>query len=253
MEPQLATSHGGSAGGPDPGPGSAFAVLFAPIKTFHGLVTKPRFVIPLLLLLVLGTLTGAVLLSKIDPDDYRSQVRAQMEKQGLAGKELEDQVERMSGFMDKFGPIFAVVGAAFMAVVFVVVAALLFGGLKLAGAADLTFVQSLSLTMHSYMPSAVAMILMIPIGLSRESISAAAANSGNILSSNLGFLASEETSAALRALLSSIDLFSLWALVLMILGGAVMGRVSRGASAAVAIAIWVLGVAIRVGLASLQG
>lgn len=253
MEPLYPTPGDPSAAVADPGPGSLFAVLYAPVKTFLGLAKRPRILLPLLALMVLTAVTGAVVISKIDPDEQRAQMREQFEKQGQAGAQLEESVEKASGFMAKFGFVLAFIGVAFFAVVLVLFSALLMGGLKLAGASEMGFVRALSLTVHSWMPTAVGQLLAIPVVLSRSVISTAEANSGSLLMSNLGFLANENTSNAVRALLGSIDLFGFWTVALTTIGGAVMGRISRGAAFTVAIILWILGVLLRVGLASLRG
>lgn len=254
MESLNSTSFGNEpTAAADPGPGSLFAVLYAPVKTFMGLAARPRILLPLLFLIVLSGISGAVLISKIDPDEQRSQMREQFEKQGMAGAQLEESVQRASGFMAKFGLVFALFGSVIVAVFAVLFGALLLGGLKLSGASELSFRQALSITVHAWMPVGVVSLLSIPVALGRQTISMAEAQSGNILMSNLGFLANEQTSNVMRALLSSVDVFSFWTLALTTIGGAVMGRVSRGAALTVALVLWILGVLLRVGGAMFQG
>lgn len=252
MEPLVDSSFGGEPAVPEAGPSSAFTVLFAPVKTFLGLAKRARIALPLVILLITTVISGSVVVSKIDRDEQRAQMREQFEKQGMAGQQLEQATDRAAGFMAKFGFVFPIVGAVFVGIMLLLFSALLLGGLKLAGAGVFGFKQALCVTVHASMPAAVMQLLTIPVALGREKISIAAANSGNILASNLGFLANENTSHALRALLGSVDLFSLWTVVLTALGGAIVGRVSRGAAGTVAVLLWILGVLIRVGFASLQ-
>jgi Yip1 domain len=254
MESLNSTSFGNEpTAAADPGPGSLFAVLYAPVKTFMGLAARPRILLPLLVLIVLSGISGTVLISKIDPDEQRTQMREQFEKQGMAGAQLEESVDRASGFMAKFGFVLGLFGSVMVAVLALLFAALLLGGLKLAGASELGFRQALSITVHAWMPVGVLSLLTIPVALGRQTVSMAEANSGNILMSNLGFLATEQTSNVMRALLGSADVFSLWTVALTTIGGAVIGRVSRGAAFVVALVLWILGVLLRVGGAMLQG
>jgi hypothetical protein len=74
--------------------------------------------------------------------------------------------------------------------------------------------------------------------------------SGQFLMSNLGFLASEETSKAVLALLTSVDVFSIWCIALLTFGYQIVARVSRGTALGTVLALWIVGVLIKVGMAA---
>ncbi|MDX1997273.1 MAG: YIP1 family protein [Thermoanaerobaculia bacterium] len=254
MEPVYPTPSASSTAAPDPGPGSAFTVLFAPVKTFLGLAGRPRFVLAMLALMVAASVSGVVVATKIDPAESQAQMREQFEKQGLAGQELDKAMERyasMSGAA--VVPVVVAFTVLTIAIIVLLMAGLSLGGLKLAGASELSFKQALSLTAHSSMPAVIQQVLILFVALGRDTVGIAEAQGGSLLMSNLGFLASEESSAVVRALLGSIDVFSLWTVALATLGGAVLGRVSRSAALTVAGVLWLLGVLLRVGMAILWG
>jgi hypothetical protein len=77
------------------------------------------------------------------------------------------------------------------------------------------------------------------------------AQGGGILASNLGAFAPESMSPAARALLSSVDFFSLWTVCLMIIGYRIAAKVSATAATAVVLTLWVLYIAFKVGMAAL--
>ncbi len=52
-------------------------------------------------------------------------------------------------------------------------------------------------------------------------------------------------------LLSSLDLFSVWTVALLAIGYAIATKVSRGKAAGIVIAMWVVYVGVKVGLAAL--
>ena len=83
----------------------------------------------------------------------------------------------------------------------------------------------------------------------QSEISAEAVNSGKFLSSHLGVFAPDGASKALKALLSSIDFFSLWTLFTMSVAYKHAARVSVGTSATVVTGLWLLWVGVKVGLA----
>jgi FtsH-binding integral membrane protein len=57
--------------------------------------------------------------------------------------------------------------------------------------------------------------------------------------------------AALHALLQSVDLFSIWTLILLVIGFSLAAKVSRKSAAAVVIVVWILFVLGKVGFAAL--
>ena len=62
----------------------------------------------------------------------------------------------------------------------------------------------------------------------------------NPLMSNLGFLFDPKTQLLPYTLASSIDIFNIWSVILLIIGFAAVGRTSRGKSAAIVITWWVI-------------
>ncbi|HSP95071.1 MAG TPA: hypothetical protein VLU06_11000, partial [Thermoanaerobaculia bacterium] len=70
---------------------------------------------------------------------------------------------------------------------------------------------------------------------------------GDLLASNLGFLVPADSSKPLHSLLSSFDIFSLWSLVLFVIGFAAAARVKRGAAAGIIVTLWLVAVGLGVG------
>ena len=87
---------------------------------------------------------------------------------------------------------------------------------------------------HGYL---VLSLLTIPVALGRDELTMQEVQGGSLVPSSLAFFAPEEASRRMVALLSSFDLFSLWVIVLMIVGYHVAARVSKAAAAGVVIAI----------------
>ena len=98
----------------------------------------------------------------------------------------------------------------------------------------------------------MAALLTLPLLLTRPHITVKEAQ-GGLLASNLGAFAPESTGAALKALLSSLDFFSLWSLALFIVGYRLTAKVSTATAVAVPVVLWLLFVAAKVGLAGVFG
>jgi hypothetical protein len=99
-------------------------------------------------------------------------------------------------------------------------------------------------------PFGVAALIGIPVALARDTISMEDAQGGQFLQSSLAALASEETGHVVKALLTSVDLFSIWAIVLLALGCRIVGKVSKGAAWGSVLAVWAIGILIKVGMAA---
>jgi hypothetical protein len=103
------------------------------------------------------------------------------------------------------------------------------------------------------MPLCVAALLSIPLLLASGSVSNEDVMSGNILMSNLGFLAGEDASPAWVAFLSSLDFFSLWSLILLWIGYRRTTLLPAPSVAISVVAMWGLWILSRVGMATAAG
>jgi hypothetical protein len=243
-----------SAGAPPGGPGDAaggqlatrpwgrpLGVLVSPLATFRSLAARPSWLPPLLVLLVLFMAAQLVAMQKIDME---AAVRDAMERQGQPID--EEQVERFAGIQAKVGVACnAVLFPAGMALV-----AALFWGLANVAGGEIGFKRSFAVTTHGLMPNAVSSLLTIPVVLGRQEIDVAEAQHG-LLASHLGLLAPADAPVWMTALLARVDLFSLWALVLLAVGFHVVAGLSKGASAAIVAVAWLLWIGLMVGLTTL--
>lgn len=228
--------------------GRLAGVLVSPAKTFKAISEKPTWAVALVVLIVIGLVSGIMMSGKID---WANVTRESMEAQN---RDIpEEQIEKIIDFQEKAGPALMIGGSLvaqpavymLLAVVFMVVFKMLGG--------ELNFLCSFSVVLHSMMPRAVMSLLSIPVILSKDEFGFEELQDGSVLTSNLGAFAPEGAGPAVVAVLSSIDLFSLWALTLLVIGYGVVARVSKGAAAGGVIALWVVYVLGKVGLSALRG
>jgi hypothetical protein len=227
--------------------------IFTPAETFRGIQGRPTWGLVLVVFLLLGGVSGALAIQRIDPQAQRTEVRQQLEKRGLEGEELDQGVERAAEVTERFGPVLVGVGLVGSVLGYLLIALVLWLGLRLAGG-ELTYLQGFSATLHGLIPAqALKPLIMIPVLLSVKSVDPQALQSGSVLQSNLAFLAPEGASRALVALLASLDVFTLWTVALLVLGMSLVGRVSKSASALVVVGAWIVWVGLKVGWFSLFG
>lgn len=223
-------------------------VLISPTRTFEAIRQRPTWLVALVVLVVLGVIVGYLVTERLDMEQVVRDATAD------SGRQLsEEQLEQAIDFQEKFGSIFAIAGAVVFFPVGLLIMALLFWvALKLVGG-ELSYKASVATSLHGLMPTAVSSLLSLPVILSRAELDYDDVKTGSLLKSNLGAFASEEAGAALRALLSSIDLFSIWCVFLLSVGYSVVGRVSKGKAAVTVVVLWAVWVTIKVGWAAIVG
>lgn len=228
----------------DPGAlGSLWGALIAPERTFSALAARPRWVAALILLVTLALAFTLVLTPRMDMEKV---FREAIEEQG---QELsEAQLEQQLAIAEKFAWVGVAAQVFFQPAVYLVIAAIFLALFRMLGS-DIDYRRSLAVTVHAFMPYAVATLLSIPVVLARDEISMDEVQSGSFLMSNLAAFAPEESGKALLSLLGSIDLFSFWTLALLALGFRVVARVSRGQAWGVTLGLWALYVAGKTAIA----
>lgn len=218
------------------------SVLTAPARTFAAIAERPTFVVPLLLLAVLGAVAVNITFTKVDPQDF---VR-QMEEQG---RDLPPNVDTST--ILKFSRWAGTAGALLISPFTYVIVALLFWALLRMLGSDMDFKRSLAVTSHAFLPFGLAALIGVPVALARDTISLEEVQAGQFLQSNLGILAGEDTSQVVKALLSSVDVFSIWCIVLLAIGYRIVAKVSKGAAWGSVLAIWALGIVLKVGMTAI--
>lgn len=221
---------------------SVWGVLLSPESTFRSLAARPRWFPAFLLLFLSAIGLSLVLMPRMD---LKQVIRDAVEKQGqeISDTKLDRQVQ-----------VTKIVGTASQVVlqpaIYLIIAGVFLVVFRLSGS-EIDFRRSLSVSVHGMMPVVVASLLTIPIVLTRMKISMDEAKSGSFLPSNLGFLATESTGKALHSLLSSCDLFSLWAVALLAIGFRIVGRVSTGVAWGVVLTLWAVAIGAKAVLGSL--
>jgi hypothetical protein len=116
-------------------------------------------------------------------------------------------------------------------VVYAVFAALLFATLKFAASADLKYKTLFALVVYSRLPlifGPLLAVLSLLAGVSSDGF-----NLRNPVATNPGYFIGPDGSPVLRALLTPLDVFSIWTLILTAIGIASISKVKRGTAFAI--------------------
>jgi hypothetical protein len=218
-------------------------VLLSPVETLRDIAARPTWVVPLLLITLLGAGSSALVAPKVDVE---ATIREQMGDREIPPQQWEMSL-KMGEFMNRWSPAIALVTTP---LILLVVAGLYLLAFKVFGGEG-TFRQYFSVTAHAWIPQVVSGILLTIVLLTRDRI--VASDVQTALMSNLGFLVEPKDAPLPFALLSSLDVFSIWTLVLMVLGYGMVSRLSRGMTIALVLAPWLLYLIGKMAMASLAG
>jgi hypothetical protein len=235
----------------DSGFGRLIGVLVSPAKTFRAIAARPTWVVALVVLGLLGAGIGVLLNTRAD---QREMIQKQMKKWGQnpTPEQLDEAVERAEHPSPVLRAVSIVTGLIGQAVGYLLPAFLFWLIFKLVGS-ELAFKSSLSTYLHASMPIAVATLLTIFVVLSRATVQPVDALTGGLLASSPAFFLPEGTSAAVKAVLATFDVFNLWSVVLAVIGYRIVARVSTTAAVAAAVLLFLFGMGFRVGFAVLLG
>jgi hypothetical protein len=196
-------------------------VFFSPREAFTRIVRTPSILLPLVgyVILVLG-FTG-IWMQKMDAREF---MKTQIEESGRADKIPAEQREAIIEQQAKWMPVFAwVMGPVGIAVTLLVVAGALMFIFRFFYSSEVTFRQAFAIVTWIFF--AVGLVSTPLILLVLQLKGDWNVNPQEAIQANLGLLLDKSTAAKpLWALLSSIDLFSLWMIFLLAAGFGVASR-----------------------------
>ena len=230
-------------------PGEAVAGTFtAPAATFARLLRRPTWWLPLLLYAAVAFAGSFLLAPKVDWDRSAQEAMAQQaEKSGRAIP--PEAIPRVAGFMK----LTMTAGApVFVAIVAFAMPLVLWGAARAFGG-EIGYSQTLALWLHANLPGVVKGLVVIPVILSLAEGSVNLKAVGLILKSNVAAFLPEGSSQALQTLGSFLDAFTIWSLVLVVIGFRTIPGLSKGTATAIPVALFALLVLALTGLAALRG
>lgn len=221
-------------------------VLFSPIETLADIARRPNILAPLLLIAIVTIVTTAIIVPKLD---FETMLREVYQKQS-AGKMSEADIDRMVSFGSGTAKVMAwaspILGIGVLALI-----AAIFLGLFRAFGGEGDFKQYFSVTLYTWIPQIIKSLATVAIILARgEPVNPQ--NMPTILMSHPGALVDMTENALAFALLSSIELFNIWTIALMVIGFAFVSRLSRAKSAAIVISMYLVTVLFKLAGAAMQ-
>ena len=234
--------------------GTIFNIFLEPGKTFLDLRKKPRFIIAAVITAILSTVLVIGVQQKLGDDRIRRFITTQAEQNPQFANLPEDQKKTT---IDLQLTISKIAGYAFPVVaiiIFLIGAIFYWVGNKVLGGSG-SYLQALSVWIYSsFPPTVVGSVLNFIVLLLKNADDIDIANSQRgLISANPTAFFDGKSMPVLTTLISTIDVFVIWGIVLAVIGLQKTMRMSAGSAWGVVLFITLMSVAFRVVSAFFNG
>ncbi len=235
---------------PAPEPKNAFeriaGVFFAPVETFADIARKPDFLIPLLVILVVGYATTFMIMPYLDWDAMIAQQAEMVQKQNPNVSDAD--LAQMGRFTKAIAKVTAYIGPLLVLVGYLIIALVVWGACRMMGGQG-DFKQAFSATLYAHFPRVILGIVATVVVMARGMVDPS--TMATVVKSSPAFLVDMKEQPVLFSLLSSFEIFQIWTIILAIIGFAALTKLSTQKTAAIIVSLWVILLVIKVGFAAL--
>lgn len=221
-------------------------VLFAPAETFQDIARKPDILAPLLIILVVGYISTALVIPKMDMSSITAQQIEQMRKQNP--NMGEEQIAQMERFTEASGKVMGWIGPLLGVAWYAILAGILLLAFRLFGGEG-TYKQAFSATLYAWIPLVLFGVIVTVVVIARGTFDPSTAVT--LVKSNPAFLVDMKEQPILFSLLSNFDIFTIWTIFLLIVGFSVLSKTSRAKAATIVLSLWAAMIVVKLGFAAL--
>jgi hypothetical protein len=226
--------------------GRIIGIFFSPKSTFEDIARRPSWILPILLTTVLSFISVTALNQRVNWHDY---ILQQIEKSPRAAQLSADQKQQQAEVSVKITVVIVYVAGLIVPVLFALIVGLvMMGAYNLLAGAGAKFAQAFSIVAHAGLVGIVSTPLFLLVLFLKPP---GTIDPDNPLATNLAAVLPDEAAKWLVTLCKSLDIFSLWTLILIAIGfAAVNPRKLKGSkSFLIAFSVWAAFVVVRVGWA----
>lgn len=221
----------------------------APSKTFTDIRRNASWWVPWLLMSIFGLGMVFTVDKKLGMDTaYENQMKLspkQMDKMDQLPPDQKATQMRIGVAFTRYISY----GWPLMTILFIgIIAGVLMATFNFGLGAEVKFKQAMAITMYASLPSIIKVVIAIGV------VSAGGAEGftfQNPVASNLGGLVDASSSHFLNSILTSIDIFTIWTLILTGIGYSCITRVKRNTCMAVVFSWWVVMALVGAGFGAL--
>ncbi|MDZ7271774.1 MAG: YIP1 family protein [candidate division KSB1 bacterium] len=209
--------------------GTLVNIFVSPREAYEAIDRRPTWVFPLVLVL-LSALVAAIFITPMAMEERMAEQRDKLiEKRGMTPEEADRALEVGAKIGKITGPVMAPIATVVVLVV-VTLALLFLGNVVLGGASN--FKKIFAMYTWTSLIGVLATIVKTPLMLSRGTV--------DLQTSLAAFLDPAQKGTFLYQLLARTDVFSLWELVLVCIGMAVIYRFTTKKAATGVVALYLV-------------
>lgn len=237
-------------------------VLISPCETLEGIGRTPTCITPIVIAILIAMAGNAFYYWRVNPD-WEQRVRARIDRhQVVTGETLSpDQVAQQVAVAKMLGQFFILLPAVSTPVFCFVVAGfylLVFGMAFLRAPPFKKILSVVAWSKAAITIVGVPIVMLVVIAMDKERLNDLDPESSRVLQSSPGALLPEHISPAIKSLVGSLDIFTTWFLVLLIIGFAgIVGLASQKTKtwkvAMLVTGTWLVWVLTKAGLAFVFG
>jgi hypothetical protein len=218
--------------------------FIAPSKTFRDIQRSANWLLPYLLGVIVTLGLGFAVQQKIGWAQTYQNMLKQSPKQAQRIEQLPADQQAKAISMGQNIMKYTFWSTPIIAlIVSLICAGVLLGTINFGFGGRATFGQMLAVWMFATLPWAVQGILGI---FTTYFVDPEAFNIQNFVGTNIGYYLSQDLPKWLIALGTALDATTIWALILLTIGCAIVGKVKRGQAATAVFGWWILIVALKV-------
>ena len=237
QQPQQKISDFGRVGG----------VLFSPGPTFEDIARKPSWIVPVILVTIFSLGVVFFLNQKMDWPTY---IRHQNEQSSRWQNLTDEQKDNAVNLGAKIAPAIAWGGGALGVVISAVIISFVYWlAFNVLAGAQLRYGQSMAIVSYAYVPAIISCILaMVVLAMKRFGD----VDPQRLLATSVAAFLPTDAPKWEVTLGSSIEIFWLWTMMLMVIGYSKANpkKISGGSAFGIIFGLWAVYLLIRVGLSA---
>jgi len=226
--------------------------FIAPSKTFTDILRDQSWWLPFLLVFIIGYGFIFTVEKRVGWDQVlENSLKVNTSQAERINNSPPDQQATVRGAMKASFKYFSYGFIVFVLLYWVVATAVLMATLNFGFGGHAKFGQLFAVFVYAGLPGifkSIFAIIVLFAGIDPQSFQLQ-----NPVGTNLGYYLPAETPKWLMTLGTSIDVLTIWTIVLLVIGSAIVAKVKRGTAAVAVVGWWVLLTLISVGFAAFQG
>lgn len=233
-------------------------VLTSPGETFKAIDRKPTWIAPLVISILIAIAGNAFYYWRVNPN-WEQRIRANIEQYTeTTGQTMSpDQVAQQVASAKMYGDFFIWLPAVFIPLFCLIIAVfywLAFGMVFLSAPSFRKVLSVVGWSQAAIKAVGLPVILIVLMAVDKERLNNLEMGNSTLVQSNLGILLPNGISPAIKSLAGSLDLFTIWFLLLLTIGfSAIVGlgsqKITAGKIATVVFGMWLVWVLLKAGMA----